>query len=159
MVEKKVMNRRGAEMSVNTIVLIVIGVLVLLFLIIGFSVGWSRIGDLLIRDNNIGDLTQHCTTACSSSSLYDYCTQKKDLKVEDETVEDITCAWLAVERSTLGFNACGAIDCTEANFFAGADNNTIVESCKGKTEGVILRYPVADGIATHNCTQAEVSAP
>jgi hypothetical protein len=77
------MNKRGAELSIGTIIVIILGLVVLVFLIYGFSVGW---GNLLTSVRNIGgepniaSVVSACQIACSSNSEYDYCSVERDVK-------------------------------------------------------------------------------
>ena len=45
MVFKKGMNKRGQDLTIGTLVLIVLGVVVLVLLIVGFTKGWGFIFD------------------------------------------------------------------------------------------------------------------
>ena len=42
------MNKKGQEMSVTAIILIILGLIVLVVLILGFTVGWSQIKEWII---------------------------------------------------------------------------------------------------------------
>ena len=76
------MNKRGQELSVTAIILIVIGVLVLVMLIIGFTVGWSKIIPWIQPSNNVKEIADSCKLACSTQNIYDYCTYKRTLHIE-----------------------------------------------------------------------------
>lgn len=77
------MDKRGQELSTNAIVLIVLGIIVLVILIIGFYAGWDKIAPWIKPKNNVKDIVQACSIACSTNSIYDYCFSNRELKVED----------------------------------------------------------------------------
>ena len=110
-------NKRGQELSVNTVIIIVLAVLVLVFVIVGFSVGWSKIFPFLSPANNVKDVADKCALACSTESVYDICTSPRDVKVEqDITGISVskkvkgTCYDLSAV-SELGVAKCSAITC------------------------------------------------
>jgi len=135
------MNKRGQGLSTTAIILIVLGVLILVFLIIGFALGWTKIIPWISPPNNIQDITDKCAMACSTNSKYDFCTSRRDVKVENEitlqpTVYDLdtkkqepaevggkpleitigkkfkaTCYELSTFITQLGLEKCSAIDC------------------------------------------------
>jgi hypothetical protein len=71
-------NKRGQGLSTNAIILIILGVVVLVVLILGFTMGWSRIAPWLSNDN-VDTIVQQCAVACSTNSVYDYCTKEREL--------------------------------------------------------------------------------
>ena len=81
-------NKRGQEISVNTLVLIVIAVLVLVFLIVGFAIGWKKIFPFITPGNNIKDITDKCSLACSTQALYDYCSTKREVRLDEPLVRN-----------------------------------------------------------------------
>ena len=111
------MNRRGQGMSVNTIILIIIGILVLVFLIVGFTLGWNKIFPFINPPNNVQQIADKCTFACSTSAKFDYCTANREVSIKDgvtilgkkETTFEATCFDLSTVTS-LGINPC-SIEC------------------------------------------------
>ncbi len=77
--------KRGAEMTIGTIVIIVLAIAVLVFLIFGFTTGWSnlweRIGIFGGGGENISDIAQACAASCAQSDTYGY--NQKPWNVED----------------------------------------------------------------------------
>jgi hypothetical protein len=104
-------NKRGQGLSTNAIILIILGVVVLVVLIIGFTVGWDKIAPW-ISSNNVDTIAQQCEVACSTGSVYDYCSMKRTLKVEGK--EDITktCYELATNTSydSYGIDECPTLE-------------------------------------------------
>jgi len=84
------MDKRGQGLSTNAIVLIVLGVVVLVILIVGFTVGWKNLAPWLSADN-VDTIKNQCSTACATNSVYDYCTKERELKVEGEVAGKKTC--------------------------------------------------------------------
>ncbi len=124
-------NKRGSGLSINTIILIIIGVLVLGFVIFGFVTGWKIFAGLFRTDNNVEDLVQDCDSACNIyRSQYDYCLRERDLIVDKEKTEGVTCYWLEKKRAVLGFKVCtSGVDCHKANVYE--DENIAQSACSG----------------------------
>ena len=90
MQEKKegiVREKRGQGLSVNAIILIVLGVIILVILILGFFLGWSTIFPFL-STNNVQTVVSNCDNACSTSAKYDFCTVEREIK--DEKKNEVT---------------------------------------------------------------------
>lgn len=110
------MNKRGQELSVTTIILIVIGLLVLVLLIIGFTIGWKKIFPWIKPTNNVKDIADQCKISCSINSKYDFCTVKRELKAEDITLQEINCDYLAEMKGQYGVEKCAGIICDNKNY-------------------------------------------
>ena len=107
---KKEMNKKGAEMAVGTIVIIVLALVVLVVLIVGFTSGWSemwaKLTSIFGGGANVANHVNGCTVACTSNSEYDYCTRLRDVKFDDKTKNGkYNCAGLAAV-SGAGLEAC-----------------------------------------------------
>jgi hypothetical protein len=80
---RSLLSRRGQEMSISTLVLIVLAIVVLVLVVIGFTGGWSnlwdRISNLGGSKENVQLVIQSCEIACSSDSQYDYCTKMREV--------------------------------------------------------------------------------
>ncbi len=81
-------NSRGQGLSTNAIILIVLGVVILVVLIIGFTMGWANIAPWLSSDN-VGTISNQCQASCSTRSVYDFCTKQRELKSSDLPPADI----------------------------------------------------------------------
>jgi len=75
-------SKRGQGLSVNAIILIVLGVVILVLLIAGFSVGFSKLNPFL-GSNNVNTIVTSCSTACSTNNIYEFCSLKRSLKADD----------------------------------------------------------------------------
>jgi len=86
-------NKKGQEMSVATLVLIVIGIVVLVMLILGFSMGWQNLWakvNIFGGGSNVETVVQSCKLAASSDSTFSYCSEFKKITISGKT-EYINC--------------------------------------------------------------------
>jgi len=78
------MNKKGAEMTIGTIVIIVLALIVLVILALGFSSGWSNLwAKLNIFGGTAQDLStagQVCQIACAAGDDVKFC--KESFKVK-----------------------------------------------------------------------------
>ena len=125
------MDKKGQELTLGTIVLIVLGIAVLVFLIFGFTTGWgqlwSKIG-AFGSDSNVEDVKLDCKTDCLAGEESSFCLEKKTLKVFNEKGNLVemkaTCNQLrsrgndseeGVDYSGVslnGFDQCAEIECS-----------------------------------------------
>ena len=103
-------NKRGQGMSVNTIILIVLGLIVLVVLILGFTMGWGNIKGWISSSNNVKSIAEQCSVACTTEDKYNYCFMKRELKSETETLTDTSCYVLNKVKPEYGIMDCD-IDC------------------------------------------------
>lgn len=113
------MNKRGQELSTNAIIMIVIGIIVLVVLVLGFTIGWNRLLPF-VSSNNVQNIVTACSTACSTGSTFDFCQSPREVKdgVNDKFTD--TCYNLAELTDTgetyvgrnYGIERCPAITCT-----------------------------------------------
>jgi hypothetical protein len=96
-------SKKGAEMTIGTIVMIILALVVLVVIIYGFTVGWSNLFQNIQGfgggDINVQTIVQACQVACATNSQFDYCTRTRNV-VFDDTDEDYnknkwTCGQLA----------------------------------------------------------------
>lgn len=105
------MEKRGQGLSTNAIILIVLGVIVLVILILGFTIGWEKISPFISRDN-VDTIATQCSLACSTESVYDFCTKERTLKAEGlpNNVNEVsnTCEFFATdsEYQKYGIEEC-----------------------------------------------------
>jgi hypothetical protein len=147
-------NRRGQELSTNTVIILVLAVLVLVFIIIGFSVGWNKIFPFISPGNNVKDVADKCSLACSTEAKYDYCTSVREVKVESNVIfsaggkqydltQDFkgTCLELANVPS-LGIDSCGKISCSDVVYSSEAYASLACDNLQktGLSNPVKLKY-------------------
>ena len=111
------MNKKGAEFTVTTLVVIVLALVVLVVLALGFGTGWQNLWDRLsglTSPVNVDAVKQACSYACSTQAEYNYCQIKRDVKLEGgKSYDDLSCSQLAnrAEFEKLGFEKCEEIKC------------------------------------------------
>ena len=74
-------------MTLATIIAIVLGIAVLVFLIFGFSGGWNNLWDRVTQfggGSNIDTIRQACALACTGQSENTYCNQDRMVKFGKE---------------------------------------------------------------------------
>ena len=72
-------NKKGQQMTLGTIIAIVLGIAVLVFLIFGFSTGWGNLWDRVTAfgggSANVDTIVQACALACTGQGVDAYCNQ------------------------------------------------------------------------------------
>jgi len=76
-------NKRGQELSTNTIILVILGIIVLVILVLGFTLGWNKVFPFIFSTNNVETIKTSCAAACATNNEYAYCSQERTLKAED----------------------------------------------------------------------------
>lgn len=107
---------KGQGLSTNAIILIILGVVVLVILILGFTIGWSKILPFF-PSNNVENIKTTCGTACSTANMYDFCSLPRTLKATDlpaggkEFVGN--CSFFSSDAAYLkyGIGTCSSITC------------------------------------------------
>jgi len=107
-------SRKGQALSTNAIILIILGVIILVILIAGFTVGWNKLLPF-ISTNNIDTIKNSCGIACSTSSAFDYCSVEREVKDGTNDKFSDTCFNLAnsdeYASRNYGIGKCTAITC------------------------------------------------
>jgi hypothetical protein len=127
------MNKKGAEMTVGTIVVIILALVVLVILIYGFTMGWGNLWQNILGLGggkvNVQTVIQSCQVQCTTGSQYEYCSrpravvfEKIDGKDNPLNKPDYTCASLEKIPSA-GLPACGSITC--------GSTTVLGKTCKG----------------------------
>jgi len=77
-------SRKKGEMTIGTIITIVLGIAVLVFLILGFSTGWKalweKVGVVGGGEVNIDAIRNTCAMACAGQSSDAYCRQVRPIR-------------------------------------------------------------------------------
>jgi hypothetical protein len=105
------MHKKGQQLSTTAIVLIVLGVLVLVLLILGFTVGWKKIFPWIKPGNNIKDIANACKLACGSEAKFSYCSEKRELNDGEIVLKDVNCHFLSEVKPVYGIDKCPKISC------------------------------------------------
>ena len=80
------MNKKAQGLSTNAIILIVLGVIVLVILIAGFTMGWGKLAPWL-STNNVDTIATACETACVTNSIYDFCSKERELNDGEDKIK------------------------------------------------------------------------
>jgi hypothetical protein len=143
------MNKKAAEMTIGTIIVIILALVVLVVLIYGFSTGWSNLWNNIIGYGggqiNVQTVVDSCKLACTTQATFDYCTKLRNVNAQgsDGKVKtfETTCEKLraggiftttkpagdsvslsAQDFGDCGMNCFGADDCAKAKDTACVDN-------------------------------------
>jgi hypothetical protein len=79
-------NKRGQDLSIGTLILIVLGIIVLVLLILGFTMGWDNLwGKINIFGGSTtrSDVVNACKLAASSQDTYTFCSKTFEIKEKD----------------------------------------------------------------------------
>ena len=87
MVFKKGLNKRGQDLTIGTLILIVLGIVVLVLLIIGFTKGWGFIFDKFesAPGKSLQTTIESCNFAGQGGLRADYCLELKRVDYSGET--------------------------------------------------------------------------
>lgn len=149
----KDVNKRGQEMSTTTIILLVLGVLILVILILGFTIGWSKFAPFLSK-NNVNTIVNSCGTSCSTGDSFAFCFNVKDLNADDVKLKSVTCNYLAQKQAKYGIKECSAISCdvTYVDLKAG---EKLQDKCKDTANaGKTIQALVGDTLQSVDCPAA-----
>lgn len=98
--------KKAQGLQLNTLILIILGIVILVFLIIGFTMGWNKILPWL-PTNNVQEVKTNCALACSMENEYDFCTKTVKVVTEDDDFTG-TCKSFATNPAHSGY---GIEDC------------------------------------------------
>jgi len=93
--KKEGLNKRGQGLTIGTVILIILGITVLVFLIIGFSQGWDLFfGKFELTPSALETTAQACQGYAMASLKFDYC---KLRKVEKNTY--VNCEFSMIQNN------------------------------------------------------------
>jgi hypothetical protein len=98
--------KKAQGLSINTIILIILGVVVLVALIFGFTKGWDGLKQWVAPSNNVNKIATECRAACTTGATYDWCTVKRTIKITDEPNKIDTCDNFATPNNNYGIEDC-----------------------------------------------------
>jgi len=129
----KRMNKSGQQMTLGTIIAIVLGIAVLVFLIFGFSSGWNNLWDKITAfgggDVNVDTVRQACALACSGGTNA-YCVQERTVNYGEDYWEKGSCK--ALERGRIKIPIC-SMDCPNGG---GDLRNSVTEADNAEADSV-----------------------
>lgn len=115
---QKGINKKGQDLSIGTLILIVLGIIVLVLLVLGFSLGWGNLWEkinIFGGGNSIGDVVTACNLAGTQggNGVYGYCQDFKKVKVDGKT-EYVNCLDTRVDPSLTNKLQCEPAIVTQA---------------------------------------------
>jgi hypothetical protein len=116
MMKRKVMDKKGLEMAINTIVTLVLAIAVLLFMFLFFTdAGGEFLGKIKGHSgySNVDIVVDNCNFYVDTEAEYGYCCEKKDVKyLEDGEKESGKFNCLEVNER---FGGVGTLNCEKVN--------------------------------------------
>lgn len=80
----KSLNEKKGEMTLTTIIVIILGILVLVFLIFGFSNAWANLWDRIVNfgggGSNFNTISSACKVSCSANEKEEWCSRERVVK-------------------------------------------------------------------------------
>jgi hypothetical protein len=129
------MEKRGQGMTLGTIVVIVLAIVVLVFLIFGFSTGWGNLWDRITNlgggDANVDTIKQACAVACNGNSVDAFCRQSRRVNYGNKDWHSGSCQTFITEKSrvNISIDDCGIV-CDKG-----------VPTLDGKVNGISVGVP------------------
>ena len=109
-------NKRGQNLTLGTIILIILGIAVLVFLIFGFTTGWGNLFDRFKNfagTSNVDTIKQACELACVGENKAQFCTDVRSVNWGDGNETTGTCKEFSEEVS---FNNSKKVEITKDAF-------------------------------------------
>lgn len=144
------LNKKAQGLSRNAIILLVIGVIVLVILIIGFTQGWGKIAPFL-SGNNVDSINQNCKLACNQQKSYSYCNQPRDLNAEDQSLKSVTCNYLAKKEPQYGTTSCNQISCDQVTIVDLGKGENLQDYCNADNNGQTLQAMANGELVSEEC--------
>ena len=126
------MNKRGITLSRNALIFILLGVAIIVFMALGFSVGWDKILPFTSSPNNIDSVAQGCSIACSLKSPEDFCGKQREVILNRKLTTYGSCHALSLKNPILGIEKCGGL-CPETTASCTVEGQKD-ENCDGYPE-------------------------
>jgi len=107
-------NKRGAELAISTLVIIVIAVVVLIVIIVGFTTGWSQLWmniSAFFGGSNLDSIVQACNTACLTKSTNAWCNEQRTITGDSSITTKQTCEQLKGNAGLSVKPSCDTIQC------------------------------------------------
>jgi len=119
------LDKKGQQMTLTTVIVIILGIAVLVFLIFGFASGWSNLWDRIVNlgggSTNLDTIKQGCALACTGQSAEAYCNEERTIKYGRKV--KVEGSDILVKTNT---GTCKDIAANPAKY-----NGTVVAPCPG----------------------------
>jgi hypothetical protein len=93
-------NKKAQELSIGTLVLIVLGVIVLVLVVLGFTMGWNNLLEkinIFSPSSNLDSIITTCGTASIATQEDAYCNTFRKVKIDDQN-QFINCQYSRVQE-------------------------------------------------------------
>ena len=90
-----------------------------------------------------------CDAACSTSSLYDFCSMGRDLKAKGVKLHDVTCNYLSKKQTIYGVSACPSISCSNLKIVEAVAADELVNFCEEDEQ--IIQALIEDTLISYEC--------
>ena len=80
-------DKKAQQLSITTLILIIVGVVILVVLIFGFVAGWDNIKRWIAPSGNVDQLVTSCRVACTQEIKFDWC--EKEMMLKEDGEEDV----------------------------------------------------------------------
>ena len=145
--------KKGQEMSISTLVLIVLAIIVLVIVVIGFTGGWSNLWDRITNlgggKANVGLVVQACQIACETNSKYDFCSQSRKVTFDDKTSISTSCSMLTNAITLEADNCYDSLG--KKVTLDGATSETAEELCKKTSGNIWNKVAISKPAAVATC--------
>lgn len=109
------LGKKAQGMSTSTIILLILGLVILVVLILGFTMGWNKVLPW-VNSNNVDSVKTSCNIACSTGSEFGYCSDMKTVNDGTNDKFEATCYALANDATYTqrfyGIAQCPQVDCS-----------------------------------------------
>lgn len=135
---KIVKSKRSAEMTIGTLVIIVLAVLLLVVLIIGFTTGWNKLWDKIQNwfggGSNVDSVKQACQMACTTNSDFEFCCKTREVRYSESDAKEETCNSMKVSCPGINCRTCAdSIMCAGDKYEVKTDCNKEAYSGEDKS--------------------------
>jgi len=145
------LNKKAQGLSLTTIILIVLGLAVLIFLIFGFSRGWGNLWDTASNigggDANVDDVKRGCTLACDTQSEDAYCREVREVRFGDGTWEKGSCkTFESYGKEGIRLSRCSDVTCAGITVPGFDSSEKGAVSTKAEADAFIAQCAAAKGL-------------
>jgi len=136
-------NKKAQGMSTNTIILLILGLVILVVLVLGFSSGWAMFKNVA-SPTNVDKVADECASVCSLDQTFSFCSAERTVRINEEKLElKTTCEVLSILPQFKSYvQDCPGIQC-ELTCDQIVINDR--EGSKTLTEGYDVSSLVSDG--------------
>ena len=106
-------NKRGMELPIGTIVIIIISLVLLvglIFMFVGTERNFFETVQSYVSDSNVDAIVTSCNTAADTEASYEYCCVKKQIRLDKKDEFEMTCSEASAESWG---NRISDLDCGE----------------------------------------------